>query len=58
MQIIENYQYNSLQDYAQNHVWYGRQGKSFYYDIVFEQLNENTSANYHELLTPMPTINT
>lgn len=58
MQVIENYKYDSLADFAQYHVWYGRQGKSFYYDISFDEQVEKDESGYSELPTAIPAINT
>ena len=58
MQIIENYKYESLADFAQYHVWYGRQGKAFYYQVSYEEQVEGCEDDSSVLLTAIPTINT
>jgi putative methyltransferase len=58
MQVIENYQYESLADFAQYHVWYGRQGKKFYYKVTYDKQIENGESDHSALLTAIPTINT
>jgi radical SAM superfamily enzyme YgiQ (UPF0313 family) len=58
IQIIENYKYKSLVDFAQNHVWYGRQGKSFYYRVVCEEQIKGSTDENSTVLTAVPTINT
>jgi putative methyltransferase len=34
--IEENYHYNNLTEFTQYHVWYGRQGKAFYYKLSYD----------------------
>ena len=59
MEIIENYKYKSLTDFSQNHVWYGRQGKAFYYRISSDaQVAVGDQGDCSPLLTAIPTINT
>lgn len=58
MQVIENYKYESLVDFAKYHVWYGRQGKSFYYQVSYEEKFEGCEDDSSVLLTAIPTINT
>ena len=58
MQVIENYKYESLKDFAQYHVWYGRQGKAFYYDVSYEEKSADLGSENSVLLTAIPTINT
>jgi radical SAM superfamily enzyme YgiQ (UPF0313 family) len=58
MQVIENYKYESLVDFAQYHVWYGRQGKTFYYQVSYEEQVEGCKGDSSVLLTAIPTINT
>ncbi|MBI3457500.1 MAG: cobalamin B12-binding domain-containing protein [Candidatus Rokubacteria bacterium] len=36
LRIIENYRYDTIQDFVKLHVWYGRQGKSFYYQVSYD----------------------
>ncbi len=59
MRVIENYKYKSLQDFAKYHVWYGRQGKAFYYNVKYEdQISDVEDENKSPFLTAIPTINT
>ena len=58
MQVIENYKYESLADFAQHHVWYGRQGKSFYYNVAYDEQIQKDEGDHSVLPTAIPTINT
>ena len=59
MKIIENYKYETLSDFAQYHVWYGRQGKEFYYHVSYdEETKRDNKENNSDFLTALPTINT
>ena len=59
MRVIENYKYKSLRDFAKYHVWYGRQGKAFYYNVRYDdQISDVEDANKSPFLTAIPTINT
>ena len=58
MQIIENYKYGSLKEFARYHVWYGRQGKAFYYDVSYDEQTKSDEGNSSTLPTAVPTINT
>jgi hypothetical protein len=58
MQVIENYKYESLAGFAKYHVWYGRQGKSFYYNVACDEQIEKDEGDHSGLPTAIPTINT
>ena len=59
MKIIENYKYETLSDFAQYHVWYGRQGKAFFYNVSYDLQTEGSDEGDNStLLTALPTINT
>tara|TARA_Y100000294_G_C8555573_1_gene337069 strand:+ start:95 stop:2206 length:2112 start_codon:yes stop_codon:yes gene_type:complete len=59
MKIIENYKYETLSDFAQYHVWYGRQGKEFYYQVSYDEKSKRDNEdNNSDFPTAIPTINT
>ena len=59
MRIIENYRYDTVQDFVKLHVWYGRQGKAFYYQVSYDSTTdappEFRPADIHSAI---PTIST
>jgi len=40
MHVVQNFTYSTLHEFARFHVWYGRQGKPFYYKSSYESLGE------------------
>lgn len=44
MRVEENFKYDNLQDFARFHVWYGRQGKPFYYQCSYELMDGKGDA--------------
>lgn len=61
MTITENYRYEQVQDFIKLHVWYGRQGKAFYYQVAFSpDSTADAPAEFRpsDIHSPIPTIST
>jgi putative methyltransferase len=68
MQVHENVKYSNLHDFARFQVWYGRQGKPFYYKTEYQSMSQRdrTATSADDLALPaklspniaVPTIST
>lgn len=57
--IEKNYDYKDLKEFAQFHVWYGRQGKHFYYKVQLDGRSSfDEMINLSETETAVPAIST
>jgi hypothetical protein len=59
MTVVENYKYEHVQDFVRFHVWYGRQGKKFYYQVHYDS-SEHAASEFRptDIHSPVPTIST
>lgn len=59
MTITENYRYEHFQDFVKLHVWYGRQGKAFYYQVAYDSTAEAPAEfKPSDIHSPIPAIST
>jgi radical SAM superfamily enzyme YgiQ (UPF0313 family) len=61
LQVHENVSYATLQEFARFHVWYGRQGKRFYYDATLNSIGGHerwSAAGDSRQTVAVPTIST